>query len=197
MTRIAISYRRQDSAAIAGRIFDRLVARYGDHSVFMDVESIPFGVDFRAHLEEELGKVDLLLVIIGNDWLGARADGGSRLRNPADPTRLEVEAALKTGVSIIPVLVDSASMPDATALPEPVAALARLNPVAIDGGDGFENDMERLVGAIDALAGASAPGAADAVVETGSDVPADPGFDIKSAVVVVWLGPDLAQAPTG
>ncbi|MCB1488704.1 MAG: ABC transporter permease subunit [Bauldia sp.] len=177
MTRIAISYRRQDSAAIAGRIFDRLVARYGDHSVFMDVESIPFGVDFRAHLEEELGKVDLLLVIIGNDWLGARADGGSRLRNPADPTRLEVEAALKTGVSIIPVLVDSASMPDATALPEPVAALARLNPVAIDGGDGFENDMERLVGAIDALAGASAPGAADAVVETGSDVPADPGFD--------------------
>ena len=28
-------------------------------------------------------------------------------------------------------------------------------------------------------------------------LPADPGFDIKNAVVVVWLGPDLAQAPAG
>ena len=45
MPRIAISYRRSDSSAISGRIFDRLVAHYGKPSVFMDIDNIPFGTE--------------------------------------------------------------------------------------------------------------------------------------------------------
>jgi hypothetical protein len=49
---IVISYRRSDSEVIAGRIRDRLAARFGDSSVFMDINDIPFGSDFRLHIQD-------------------------------------------------------------------------------------------------------------------------------------------------
>ena len=49
MSKIFLSYRRQDSAGIAGRIYDRLRAHFGDDAIFMDIDNIPFGVDFRVH----------------------------------------------------------------------------------------------------------------------------------------------------
>ena len=38
---IAISYRREDSISIAGRLYDRLQAKFGKKNVFMDFDSIP------------------------------------------------------------------------------------------------------------------------------------------------------------
>ena len=70
MPRIAISYRRDDSAAITGRIFDRLVARYGADSVFRDVDNIPIGVDFREHINGILAQTDITLVVVGKRWFG-------------------------------------------------------------------------------------------------------------------------------
>jgi hypothetical protein len=68
MAKIIISYRRADSAAITGRIRDRLVSHYGASLVFMDVEDPPFGSDFRDHIRELL-RSDLLLVVVGgNGW---------------------------------------------------------------------------------------------------------------------------------
>jgi hypothetical protein len=51
MTRIFLSYRRDDTAAISGRVYDRLVARFGRRNVFKDIDSIPLGVDFQRHTE--------------------------------------------------------------------------------------------------------------------------------------------------
>jgi hypothetical protein len=48
---IFISYRRSDSAGAAGRIYDRLVQRFGKSAVFKDVDSIPLGVNFKKHLD--------------------------------------------------------------------------------------------------------------------------------------------------
>ncbi|MBS0165236.1 hypothetical protein ACYX34_04395 [Nitrospira sp. CMX1] len=56
MSKILISYRRKDSADVTGRIYDRLVQQFGRESVFVDVDSIPFGVDFRKHLDEQVAK---------------------------------------------------------------------------------------------------------------------------------------------
>src|SRR5205823_8504031 len=96
MPKIALSYRRADSDAITGRIFDRLMARYGREAVFRDIDNIPIGVDFRAHVDAVLDTSDIVLVIVGSRWLGGRGTR-NRLVNPADPVRIEVETALRKG----------------------------------------------------------------------------------------------------
>src|SRR5579863_9809291 len=112
MSGIAISYRRSDSSAIAGRIFDRLVSRYGRDAVFMDIENIPFGIDFRDHIRSVLLKADVLLVVIGRSWAGADPSSGlRRILEEADPVRAELEVALERNMPLIPVLVDGAAMP--------------------------------------------------------------------------------------
>jgi hypothetical protein len=110
MSKIIISYRRADSAAIAGRIFDRLVSHYEDDAVFMDVDKIPFGTDFREHIRKVLLEGDILLAVIGPNWLGKSSDGTSRIKDEADPVRVEIESALRQKTRMIPVLVDGATM---------------------------------------------------------------------------------------
>ena len=104
---IFISYRREDSADISGRINDRLVERFGKNAVFKDVDSIPIGRDFRRHLQEAVGRCDALLVIIGKQWCDATDEHGKRrLDDPRDHLRIEIETALERGdIPVIPVLV--------------------------------------------------------------------------------------------
>ena len=109
MARIAISYRREDSLVITGRIFDRLVAHYGRDAVFRDIDNIPLGVDFRTHVNRTIDSSDIVLAIVGPRWIGPRANQ-KRLANPADPVRVEIEAAVRKGVPLIPVLVLGATM---------------------------------------------------------------------------------------
>jgi hypothetical protein len=65
VAKITISYRREDSGAIVGRIFDRLVAHYGTGTVFRDIDNIPPGIDFRKYINEALSSTDILLAVIG------------------------------------------------------------------------------------------------------------------------------------
>jgi hypothetical protein len=153
MPAILISYRRADSSAIAGRIFDRLAAHYGEASVFMDVDHIPFGIDFRAHLQETLQRTDVLIAVIGRNWLGNSADGAARMHEKTDPVRVEIETALERKTPIIPVLVDGARMPQSADLPAEFGNFAFLNAAEVATGRDFRAHMERLIGAIDRAAG--------------------------------------------
>jgi hypothetical protein len=65
MSQIVISYRRADSDAIAGRMRDRLANHFGENSVFMDIDSIPIGMDFRQHIQDTLARCDILIAVIG------------------------------------------------------------------------------------------------------------------------------------
>ena len=153
MSKIIVSYRRSDSAAITGRIFDRLIDRYGEESVFMDIDRIPFGTDFRLHIQDALRDADLLLAVVGPTWLGKTADGRSRIQDEADPVRVEIEAALRQGLAVIPVLVDNAPMPGAADLPESIRDFAYINAAPIDVGRDFRQHMERLTRSIDGIVG--------------------------------------------
>jgi len=114
MNGIFISYRRDDSAGHAGRLFDRLVARFGKRAVFMDVEGIEAGVDFVETIEMAVGGCDVLLAVIGRSWLDSRdSEGKRRLDDDQDFIRLETSAALARNVRVIPVLVEGARMPRA------------------------------------------------------------------------------------
>src|SRR5207253_11264670 len=87
---IMISYRRADSAPITGRIYDRLCARFGADHVFMDIDSIPIGIDYRNHIDDSLKHCDVLLTVIGPRWVGSGNVGERRIDDPSDLVRLEV-----------------------------------------------------------------------------------------------------------
>jgi hypothetical protein len=149
--KIAISYRRADTEVMAGRIRDRLAARYGEDAVFMDIDDIPFGKDFRVHISEAIVQSDVLLVIVGQRWLGTRRGGTRRIDNEADFVRLEVEAAMNNDVPIVPVLVGSARMPQPAQLPESLQNFSFLNAAPVDTGRDFHQHIERLIRGIDQL----------------------------------------------
>jgi hypothetical protein len=151
MTEICISYRRADSQAITGRIFDRLIANYGKDSIFIDIDNIPAGTDFRQYLAETLLKASVLLAVVGPKWLGAGKSGPDRIHDEADPVRVEVETALRNGLAIIPVLIGSRKMPNPSQLPESLKEFVYLNAVTIDPGVDFDHHMQRLITNIDAI----------------------------------------------
>ena len=149
---IFISYRRDDSADVTGRIYDRLTATFGRDAVFKDVDNIPFGVDFRQHLDHEVRQCQILLAIIGKDWLNANNEQGKRrLDNSADFVRIELESALKRNIPVIPILVSNAVMPAASQLPESLVDLAYRNGTIVGRDPDFHNHMDRLVNGIQQL----------------------------------------------
>jgi len=151
MPKIILSYRRSDSDAIAGRIRDKLVSHYGDESVFMDIDSIPFGLDFREHVKTALSENDILIAVIGPKWVGPDADGRARINEETDPVRIEVETALKRDIPVVPVLVGGASMPSPSLLPTGLQDLPFRNAAQIDAGRDFHQHMERLIRSMDRI----------------------------------------------
>jgi formylglycine-generating enzyme required for sulfatase activity len=145
MSKILISYRREDSADVTGRIYDRLIQVF-PQSVFRDVDSIPLGVDFRTYLDEQVARCDVFLAVIGRDWMKAKGrKGKSRLEDPGDFVRIEIESALKRQIPVIPVLVQSAKVPEAARLPVGIQALSYRNGIVVRSDPDFHRDMDRLI----------------------------------------------------
>jgi len=146
MSKILISYRREDSADVTGRIYDRLIQQFGQEAVFKDVDSIPFGVDFRIHLDAQVAKCEVFLAVIGRDWLKKRGGKGkSRLDDPGDFVRIEIESALKRQIPVIPVLVSGVSIPPAERLPASLQDLPYRNGIPVRPDPDFHRDMDRLI----------------------------------------------------
>lgn len=140
---IFISYRRDDTLGISGRIFDRLAGDFGNRSVFIDIDSIPLGVNFKKHINEKVQSCDIFVPLIGSNWLGASGER-RRIDDPSDFVRLEVEAALKKGMLIIPIIIGDASIPNADVLPESLKNLSYINGLSLDPGRDFHMHMDKL-----------------------------------------------------
>jgi hypothetical protein len=126
MPEIFVSYRRDDSAGHAGRIYDRLSNHFGKEKLFRDVDHLRYGEDFVEALDEAVGSCKALIAVIGPNWLTAEDKRGKRrLDSPTDFVRIEIESALSREVSVFPVLVNSAEMPDPEELPKSISGLAR------------------------------------------------------------------------
>jgi ketosteroid isomerase-like protein len=145
---IAISYRREDSTPVAGRLHDRLRAEFGKENVFMDFDSIPYGVDFREHIKRTLERADVVVAVVGPGWLGAQKEASRRIDDPSDFVRLEIAGALHRGIPVIPVLVDDTPMPKPDALPPDMQAFAFRNALMLDTGIDFHHHADRLVAGI-------------------------------------------------
>lgn len=128
MGSIFINYRRGETAGEAMALFNQLSAALGKDSVFMDVANIDLGRDFREALNERLASCDLMLAIVGRGWVdGKGASGRRRLDEPNDYVRLEIAAALKRNIPVLPVLVQGVHMPSADELPEDLGDFAFRN----------------------------------------------------------------------
>ena len=143
--RVTLNYRRDDTSGHAGRLYDALAERFGSENVFMDIDAIEPGVDFGEAIDRALASADAFICMIGMDWLQATdAQGRRRLDNPGDFVRLEIEAALKRDIRVIPVLVRGAEMPQSDELPESLTGLARRNAIEIRD-NSWHYDVGRLV----------------------------------------------------
>jgi hypothetical protein len=148
MSGVFISYRREDSQQLAGRLFDRLVQRFGKDRVFRDIDSIDPGANFREVIAERVGGCAAVVVLIGKGWLDAKdVQGRRRLNLPNDLVKAEVAEALARNKRVIPMLIEGTSMPAPDALPPEIAALAAANALTVSDST-FDFDVGRLVAAI-------------------------------------------------
>jgi len=152
MTRIFISYRREDSEYFTDHL-DRLLSdHYGRDNVFRDVDSIPLGEDFKESLARAVQSCAVLLAIIGKGWLQATdRDGRRRLENPRDFVRIEIEAALARDIPVIPVVLQGASVPTEEQLPPSLRSLTYRNGLEIGSGPRFKPDVGRLIGSMNRI----------------------------------------------
>lgn len=189
--KVFISYRREDSAGHTGRLYDFLRPRLGEANVFLDLSGIDSGRKFADVIQGAIHDCDVLLAIIGPEWLTCVANGRRRLDDPADLVRTEILTALNGNIPIIPVLVGGATPPTASALPAPLQPLAALD--AHDMTDErWAYDADRLVQAIERL-GAS-PGRR--TLQTSAVVPV--ALVLLLLVVggfFVWRGRDAGSLP--
>ena len=144
MSGVFISYRRDDAAGHAGRLFDHLSRVLGSDEVFMDVDGIPRGDTFSQTLTEHIQQSDVLLAVIGRRWAAAAdSDGRRRLDRADDWVRNEIRGALTAGHLVIPVLVGGAGLPAGTDLPEDLRGLVERQVAEVRDGS-WNDDVARL-----------------------------------------------------
>ena len=167
MSKIFISYRRQGSRPSAMQLYDRLSrhfnAKYGADAVFMDVRGIPQDANARAYLSGHVEQAELLLAAISGGWLTSTDGlGRRRLYSTNDFVHIEIDAALKRGIPVVPVYMDGAEFLRAADLPDNLNELARLNGITLNtDARHLESGIARLIDYLEALlAGAIRPASA-------------------------------------
>ncbi len=144
-----ISYRREEAGHVAGRIYDHLEREFGTSQVFLDVEKIEIGRDFRSEIRNALLRCQAMVLVIGQKWIKLFKRGWlGGLTSHADYVLTEIELALEHNVRILPVLVDGANMPSFAALPKSVRQISYLQAAPVRTGLDFRNDIRRVTDAI-------------------------------------------------
>ena len=180
-----MSYRREETSYATGWLFERLTEKFGGGQVFKDVDSIELGDDFVERISAAVGSCDVLLALIGEEWLTMTDEKGTRrLDQPDDFVRVEIEAALARRVRVIPILVDGATMPSADELPPSMAKLVRRQALELSPSR-FDFDTSRLMTVLEKTL---------AEVRTASDDAVSPD---ASAMTVASPGQGEASAQQG
>lgn len=147
-----VSYRSADSADITGRIYDRLVSHFGKDMIFRDLDSVPLGTNFKNYLESVVSQCVVELVVLGKTWLDVVDDLNQRqLDNPDDFIWVEIEAALRMDIPVIPLLVHGALIPRRDQLPPSLGELVYCNGISVRPDPDFDNDMARLIKELEGL----------------------------------------------
>jgi hypothetical protein len=148
---VFICYRREESAFAARVIYDRVAQRLGPENFHLDIDNIDVGVDWFNALTDRIGACDALVAIIGRNWISnVDKDNRRKIDDTNDFVRIEIEAALKRDIRVIPVLLDGAVMPKSAELPDSLKGLARRQGIEISSAR-FEADVEKLTAALGSI----------------------------------------------
>ena len=142
---IFLSYRRRDSSDISGRLYDRLVKKYGKCCVIKDVNSIPLGVDFRDYIEQTIPLCNVFIAVIGPNWHDGSLDSVCESDEPGDMVNFELQCAVRHGLRIIPVLVGDAKIPARDTLPDGLKGLSGRQGMSLRADPDFHTDCSRLI----------------------------------------------------
>jgi formylglycine-generating enzyme required for sulfatase activity len=146
MVKIFISYRRADSEIEATTIYEELARELGTDCVIADVHNFRDGVDFRKEIASGIVKADIVLVLIGKDWISAKDDGGNiRLHSADDFVRFEIELALLLSKTLIPILLGNTKMPSKDDFPENIRELSFKGASRLRFTEDFRSDMNKLI----------------------------------------------------
>ncbi|MEM0895723.1 MAG: TIR domain-containing protein, partial [Verrucomicrobiota bacterium] len=148
--RLFICYRREDIAAqaTAPRVYEKLIARFGEERVFWDIDRMKIGCDYRVQIDEQVGKCHVMLALIAGDWLKIMRE---RIDRERDDVRLEIEIALKRNIPIVPLMLNGAEMPSSHELPSPMEDFAFRHGFEVDYVKRFHQDMDELIELIENL----------------------------------------------
>ena len=117
---------------------------FSQADVCLDIDSIPPGIDWVNYIEQQVAECDVVIVMIGDDWLTLETEHGTRrIDDPDDPVRLEVKGALEREIPVIPALVEGATMPRPADLPDEIAVLPRRNAMRLRD-DSWRADFHEL-----------------------------------------------------
>ena len=192
MSDIFISYRRGTASPYARGIYERLGKQFGASRVFMDIDTMEPGVDFVEYIEKAVSSCQVLIVVIGPDWVATVDDTGHRrLDDPDDFVRVEVAAALaRADVRVIPVLVADALPPRKADLPGDLVPLTRRQALEVTDGR-WDYDLGVLVKTVGRVLDEGEPAPAP-VAQAPPDAPADatappvrPGWARRPARVAI------------
>ncbi len=146
---IFISYRRQDTLETVGRLHDHLRRAFEEDRLFLDVERQAAGDDYRMVIDRALAHADVMLVVIGMEWLNAvNREGRRRLDQGDDMVRIELETAFARNLRVVPVLVEGATIPAAADLPPSLQPLCYRTAMPVRPDPDFQMDFQRLVEAL-------------------------------------------------
>ncbi len=146
---IFISYRRQDTLETVGRLHDHLRRAFEEDRLFLDVDRQAAGDDYRMVIGRALAHSDVMLVVIGMEWLNAtNREGRRRLDNADDMVRIELETAFGRNLRVVPVLVEGATIPAAADLPPSLQPLCYRTAMPVRPDPDFQMDFQRLVEAL-------------------------------------------------
>lgn len=119
MSKIFVSYRREDSGPITRRLAEGLARTFGPNTVFIDTDTIRFAQNWKQQIDNALNESSIVVVVIGSRWLFLQdAYGRRRIDNENDWVAAEILAGIKNERTVLPVLVSGAALPDAEALPD-------------------------------------------------------------------------------
>ena len=148
MAKIFICYRREDSAYPAHQIYEKLTNHFGAGSVVFDVDTIPLGKDFREYLNNQVSECDILLAIIGDQWIKLLKQ---RVDDPKDFVQIEIQAALKRDIPVVPILVGNALVPVEKDMPPELIGLSYRNAAEVRAGPDLVDHIKRLIKGLDYL----------------------------------------------
>ena len=165
------------------------------------------GADWQRDIEDRVRAADVVVAVIGPQWVtiaDERGRGRVVQSEEVDVVRTEIEAALRGGVRVVPVLVDDAALLSREVLPRPFRPITSLNAVALRRAS-WDQDLEALVGALSVLAPLAAvqPAAAErAAPEAWEPAPGGPAENhyrriakaLSRGVLVPVVGAGVHQA---